>query len=49
MNSQYSLAALEGAPDIYTAGWLWLLVVIGLVGSLAWFAKHIGLGGPWAR
>lgn len=49
MNSQYGLAALEGAPDIYTAAWLWLLVGIGVVGTIAWFAKHIGRGGPWAR
>ena len=49
MNTQYALSALEGGPDIYTAGWLWLLVVIGLVGSIAWFTRYIGRGGPWAR
>ncbi len=44
-----SLATLEGAPDIYTDAWLWLLVVIGLVGSIVWCIKHLGRGGPRAR
>lgn len=49
MNPQSTLAAFEGGPDIYTTGWLWLLVLVGLVGTIAWFARHLGRGGPWAR
>jgi len=31
---------MDFVPDLYTTGWLLLLIVIGFVGSLAWLVTR---------